>query len=147
VADEAILTEAGMLRADGHLPSRDALEEAAYLVSRGVRPLALAGHCPADPVMMLRARTVLSTVAMRLDVITFVIIEADHPQNASFGYAAHRWVIDLLEWACSPDVPRARKHEVLGLLLGYSPAAIARHQESDGLWEFRLPGEARTEPG
>jgi hypothetical protein len=142
VAEDFTLAEADMLRAGKYLPSRDALEEAAYLISRGVRPLALMGHCPAEPaVMLLRVRTVLATATERFDAIPFILVEADRPQSASFGYAAHRWVIDLLEWVYSRGVPKARKHQVLGLLLGYSPSAIARHEESDGLWEFRLPGE------
>lgn len=141
MAEEMDLTEEQMLRADNYVPSHDALEESAYLISRGVRPLALVGHCPAEPVTMLRVRTVLATAAMRFDAIPFILVEADRPESASFGYAAHRWVIDLLEWVYSRGVPKARKHQVLGLLLGYSPSAIARHQELDGLWEFKLPGE------
>lgn len=123
-----------MREADGLLPSNDALEEAAYLISRGVRPLALVGHCPAREGVMLRVRTRLSTAALPFDALTFVIREGHG--SAAFGYAAHRWVIDLLGWVLSDEVPPARKHEVLGLLLGYSPSAIARHQEGDGLHEL-----------
>jgi hypothetical protein len=45
------------------LPSEDALIEHLYLVERGVRPLALAGTCSAEPLMML-------TVATRLERLT-----------------------------------------------------------------------------
>jgi hypothetical protein len=48
-------------------------------------------------------------------------------------------VIDCLQWLLTADVLPARRHEILGLLLGYSPTAIARHQEREGLWEYQGP--------
>lgn len=127
--------ESAIREADALLPGHDYLEEAAYLVSRGVRPLALAGHCRRDPDVMLRVRTRLAIAAQRFDVLVFVQPEPRLPDSAAFGFAAHRWVIDLLGWLDAPEVPRARAHEILGLLLGYSAPAIARHQEREGLWE------------
>lgn len=122
-----------MQEADDLLSNTDALSEAAYLVSRGVRPLALVGHCPDRPNVMLRIRGRLAAAAQRFDALVFIVPESGG--SAAFGYAAHRWVIDLLTWALSDGVPPERKHEILGLLLGYSPAAIARHQERDhGSW-------------
>jgi hypothetical protein len=134
------LTEADLVAGDAYLPPRDVLDNEAYLVSRGVRPLALAGHCPAEPLVMLRVKQGLRKVRQAQLVIPFVFAEGDRGM-AAFGYASHRWCIDLLEWVLSGTVPPPRKHEMLGLLLGYSPAAIARHQESEGLWTYRDEGE------
>lgn len=136
---ESAMPAPDILEADSLLPSSDYLTEASYLVSRGVRPLALVGHCPAQSLLMLRVRTRLAMARYQFDTIPFVVPERDG--GAAFGYAANRWVIDLLTWALSGDVPPARKHEILGLLLGYSATAIARHQEGDGLWEPDAGGE------
>jgi hypothetical protein len=141
MAVSAALTEAHLTAGDEYLPSRDLLDAEAYLVSRGVRPVALVGHCPADPVIMLRVKSGLHKVLQAQLVIPFIFAEKDRPETAAFGYAAHRWCVDLLEWVMSAEVPPARKHEILGLLLGYSPSAIARHQESAGLWEYRTEDE------
>lgn len=135
------LTEADLVAGDAYLPPRDVLDNEAYLVSRGVRPMALAGHCPADPLIMLRVKQGLRRVRQAQLVIPFVFPESGDRGSAAFGYASHRWCIDLLEWVLSGEVPPVRKHEMLGLLLGYSPSAIARHQEAEGLWEYRHEGE------
>jgi hypothetical protein len=136
MADRA-LTDADLSAADEYVPSWRELDNEAYLVSRGVRPLALVGHCPADPVVMLRVRTLLNRARQAGEVIAFIVTEGGAGEGmAAFGYAAHRWAVDLLEWALSGAIPPARKHEILGLLCGYSPAAIARHQEREGMWEY-----------
>jgi len=134
---EAVLSEAHLIAGNEYLPSRDLLDAEAYLVSRGVRPVALIGHCPADPIIMLRIKGGLHKARQAQLVIPFIFAEGGEPGSAAFGYASHRWCIDLLEWAMSAAVPSARKHEILGLLLGYSPSAIARHQETAGPWEYR----------
>lgn len=133
---------ADMHRADQYLPRLDVLDNEAYLVSRGARPLALVGHCPAEPVLMLRVRTVLCEARQAELVLPFIFPEGDCPGQAAFGYAAHRWVIDHLEWALGAGLPPARRHEILGMLCGYSPAAIARHQEREGLWSYEAPAGA-----
>ena len=147
-AGRPMLTEqqsAAFEDADCYVPPREVLDSECYLISRGVRPLALIGHCPADPVTMCRVKTLLHRAVTASHVITFVIGEGDkgHGPSAAFGYAAHRWVIDMLRWALSERVPPVRRHEILGLLCGYSPAAIARHQESDGLWSYQTQRDVR----
>lgn len=126
-----------MARADQYVPSRAELDNEAYLVSRGVRPLALAGHYPAVPLVMCRVKTLLHRARQSELVIPFIFAEGGDPGSAAFGYASHRWCIDLLEWALDGGVPPDRKHEILGLLLGYSPSSIARHQERGELWAYR----------
>ena len=66
--------------ADDCLPSDDLLAEQAYLVARGVRPLALAGHCPSQHV--LRAATRVERLAVP-GVVPFVLDHRDG--TASFG--------------------------------------------------------------
>lgn len=116
---------------DAGLPSDETLTEAAYLVSRGVRPMALIDHCLPDEMTVLRAMTRLQNAAQYLgdSVIPFVVPDPRPPQNASCGYASHPWVIELYRWACGREVSQPRRHQIIGLLLGYSPAAIARHGE------------------
>ncbi len=117
--------------AQEYIPHAETLDEACYLVSRGVRPLALAGVCPDTPVVMTTVRTVLHRATQAELTIPFVFPERGNPGIAAFGYAVHRWCIDLLEWAMSGEIPPARKHEIIGPLCGYSATAIARHRELD----------------
>lgn len=120
---------------DAGLPPDSQLEEAAYLVSRGVRPMALAGTCAADPMVMLRVSTRLATAAMRFDALPFVIDFGDG--RADCGYAAAKWVIDLYEATWRDRHPH--RHQITGLLLGYSPSAIARHEENGTSRRFAAP--------
>jgi hypothetical protein len=113
------------------LPSPDTLAEQAYLVARGVRPLALAGHCHLPEADVDVA---LLTVATELErhgepgAIPFVVDHADGVM--SFGYSASRWALDLYEWAVKdPSVPQEQRHRIIGLLLGYDMPAISRHEE------------------
>ena len=117
------------------LPSDEFLEESAYLVSRGVRPMALAGTCEAGPMVMLRASTRLGTAAMRFDALPFVIDFGEG--RADCGYATAKWVIDLYEATWRDRSPF--RHQITGLLLGYSPSAIARHEENGTSRRFTEP--------
>ena len=101
----------------------------------GVRPMALAGHCAAVPMVMLRASTRLATAAMRFDALPFVIDFGDG--RADCGYAAAKWVIDLYESVVREKHPH--RHQVIGLLLGYSASAIARHEENGTSRRFAEP--------
>jgi len=113
--------------ADALLPSDDLITEHAYLVARGVRPLALTGWCPADAVVMLRVTTRLESAA-ETGALPFVIDHQDG--SASFGYAAARWVLDLYEWIVRDTaVPQEQRERITGLLLGYAPDAISRYEE------------------
>ena len=105
----------------------DGAEDAAYLVARGVRPLALVGEGVADELAMLRAMTVLARYSDDR-AIRFVIDHGDG--TASWGYAAAAWVVDLYRWVRLEEKDESRRHQVLGLLLGYSPEAISRHLDS-----------------
>jgi hypothetical protein len=115
------------------LPSDEVLAEQAYLVARGVRRISLAGHSHLpheDPeIALLCAATELERYA-ESNVIPFVV---DHGDGvASFGYAESRWALDLYEWTVKdPSVPQEQRHRIIGMLLGYSTPAVARHDDQD----------------
>lgn len=107
----------------GHATAR----EQAYLVSRGVRALALVGACPATDESIAAASGLLLTAGQHFDgVQPFVIRRSDG--TIDYGYAAEAWVVDLFRWA--REAPAEHEAAILGLLLGYSPPAIARHLET-----------------
>lgn len=109
-------------------PNKALYQEQAFLVGRGVRPLALVGSCNSDDLTMLRTVTALETVVQG-NAIPFVLDCGDG--TADYGYASHKWVIDLYRWVIqehSVDTDWQR-HYVLGLLFGYSPESIAKSHE------------------
>jgi hypothetical protein len=108
--------------------SDDLLREHAYLVARGVRPLAIAGECSADALTMLRTATRIEAFAVP-GAIPYVCDCKDGV--AEYGYAAQQWAIDLFEWIMTAQrsvVPTEHRHHVLGLLLGYTPSAVQHFQ-------------------
>jgi hypothetical protein len=115
------------MQGDEFLPPDDLLREEAYQVARGVRPLALVGHCPSDEMTMLRIATEVERVSCP-GVVPFVV---DHGDGfAGFGYAGSAWAVDLYEWANDQtQVPQEQRHRINGLLLGYSVSAVARHED------------------
>lgn len=109
------------------------LQEQAYLVAHGVRPCALVGHCKTEYLEMLKVATRLERSAWP-GAIAFVCNRGDG--IADYGYAASRWVIDLLMWAATDTVPEKHRHHITGLLLGYSPFAIRAHEEQGAVRRF-----------
>ena len=107
-------------------PSRDILIEQAYLISRGVRPMALVGEVVLVSNNARQAHDELLNAAGGLfdNVIPFVIPNGDG--TALVGYAAETWIVDLLRWMAA-NAPGQLQDCVLGLLLGYSPRAIAEY--------------------
>jgi len=99
--------------------SADLLREQAYLIERGVRPLAATGTCgdrtPDSVVQELHGG------AAGARVIPFAL------PGGICGYASHAWVVDLVRWADSG--PRVQRDRILGLLLGYKPDAIRQFEE------------------
>jgi hypothetical protein len=111
------------------IPNLDVLVEHAYLVARGVRPLAIANHFPTASVSVLRIATVIEAAAEGEDALPFVLDHGDG--SGSFGYAANRMTLDFYEWAASdPAIPEQQRHRIIGMLLGYSPVAISRYEET-----------------
>lgn len=111
------------------IPNLDVLAEHAYLVARGVRPLAIANHFPTASASELRIATVIEGAAESEDVLPFVLDHGDG--SGSFGYAANRMTLDFYEWAASDRaIPEQQRHRIIGMLLGYSPVAISRYEET-----------------
>jgi len=105
------------------LPSDDLLREAATLVARGVRSLALVGSCAPDDAPTVR-HTLLTLATP--GAVPFVVAARD--ASATYGYASHAWAVDLYRWA-SEGIPVVQRDRILGLLLGYSPDAIRSFEE------------------
>jgi hypothetical protein len=111
------------------VPNRDVLAEHAYLVARDVRPIAIAGHFHTEDASILRIATLIEGAAPAEEVVPFVIDHGDG--TGSFGYAANCWVLDFYEWSVKDrSIPEQQRHRIVGLLLGYSPVAISRYEES-----------------
>ena len=106
------------------MESAESVQEQAYLVSRGVRPLALLDTCGLDETVMANRFVWLNRLAGKYTVMPFVLPREDFP-CAMTGYAAATWVVDLLAW--SYKQPVRQHHRIIGLLLGYSVKAIAEH--------------------
>ena len=121
--------------------SDELLREHSYLVARGVRALALAGWCGCDAQSLLRAATRVEMCASEL-TIPFVVDHGDG--NATYGYAASRSVLDLYEWAQRAAIPPVQRVRIVGLLLGYSPAALS---DFDGQASGRRFSSSLPEPG
>jgi hypothetical protein len=122
--------------------SDDLLREQSYLVARGVRPLAITGHCTSESLTMLRAATRLGTMA-DAGAIPFVIDRGDG--WADFGFAAARWAVDLYSWLTNNSqdaIPQEQRERILGLLLGYSTEAIRRFEEGQRVLVFTSSTES-----
>lgn len=112
--------------------SKDYIQEQAYLVSRGVRPMAIVGWVTAEHDVMLRAASRLEIESIGIEGAAAYVIPRPDGQ-AVCGFAAARWVIDLHEWVLqTPALPEKHFHHILGLLLGYSAHAIRDHDEREG---------------
>ena len=117
------------------LPSEDSIREQAYLIERGVRPMALLGHCEADSLAMLRVATKLESLSVDYDVISFVFDRGDG--TADFGFVSDAWILDLYKWI--QIAPKIQFNRVLGLLLGYDVKAIGRYEQLSSGRCFKLP--------
>lgn len=102
------------------------LHEQSYAIARGVRPLALVGQCEADAGIRSRVLAHLSTHC-DAGAVPFVCEREDG--TAEYGYAAAQWAIDLYRWTVNEKadntLPLNQRHRIIGLLLGYSAAAIS----------------------
>lgn len=108
--------------------SDEAIREHDYLIARGTRSLALLGQCASDPDEMLGVSTRLERSSSGIS-IPFVLDRGNGV--ADFGFATHKWVVDLYKFITrerSP-VPQGQRDRILGLLLGYSAEAIAHFDD------------------
>ena len=84
----------------GPWPDDGLVAEAAYLVARGVRPMALVYDGMADGPTMLELASRLEAIGDP-GAIPMVVDHGDGRTGA--GYAVAGWVIDLYEWVTSVD--------------------------------------------
>lgn len=116
------------------IPSDEVFREHYYLVSLGVRPMALIGEIEAHPIKMQNLYIKLSCLAWEEDVggcapgvrpIAFVIQDKEGVW-ARYGYAASGWIPETFKWLLDSAEPKHR-HRIVGLLLGYSVESITMH--------------------
>lgn len=106
----------------------DTIREHALLIARGVRPMALVDvlhitdQAAADKVHMQLMRYASEAGG---DILPFVVKSNDVLSYC--GFAAASWVIDLMQFAVTDA--GCRKHQIIGLLLGYSASAIQYHED------------------
>jgi hypothetical protein len=110
-----------------HTPM-DTIHEHAMLVSRGVRPMSLVQTWPGhDKQSVDRTAGVLHDVAAVWHTLSFALVTPE--ELAYYGFAAEQWVIELLWYALTSKNVEAHKHNIIGLLCGYSPKAIRKHEQ------------------
>ena len=118
------------------LPSIDLIKEQAYLVSRGVRPLAIVAESYGeDPITALKSYNKLCYVLQSGGITVggqgiIPICYQDDKGIIKMGFAARSWIPDTLKWALE-NIPQPHLDRLLGLLLGYSPDAIATDGDFD----------------
>jgi hypothetical protein len=113
------------------LPPADVTREHAYLVARGVRPIALLGQSLVEDadVPMVTAHVEVHSVGGAIPFVLDSGVGVIH-----FGYAAAPWVLDLYRWILSADgIPQIQRDRIMGLLCGYSVEAIREFEEANGL--------------
>ena len=110
--------------------SIDYVSEQAYLVSLGVRPMALVRETNVNQEDADAALHGLQNAACGYsNVISFVIPWENNPYGRCVlqGYTTKRWIVDLLKWTMA-NAPERYADYVIGLLLGYSPGAIEEYE-------------------
>jgi hypothetical protein len=134
----ALIPQAGH---DALISPHDTIVEHALLIARGVRPMALVDvlHVKSEE-DATRVYQQLSRYASESggEVLPFVIRGRDVAPSGSgldlrltyCGFAAARWVVDLMRFAVTQA--GAHEHQIIGLLLGYSAVAIRHHEECGG---------------
>lgn len=121
------------------LPSNDVIREHAYLVSRGVRLLAVCGTIDDSERNKAAMRDKLKDAAVESagsqDIVPIPFL-VDHPDSprVTVGFASHTWVIDAYEWIQRGSVPSEMVCRIIGLLHGYSGEAISQFERNQTGW-------------
>jgi len=115
-----------------HLLDRKLLSEAAYIVGRGARPIALLGCIDASEEEEREVwRALLESCSFEDATIRAFVLHhtMDGDKVVTFGYAQHQWAVDLLKHAYTNTMPECLTDILEGVLLGYSSEAIQKHYE------------------
>ena len=123
-------------RTKGHeqdLPSDELMREQAYLVSRGVRSLAILGtieNSSENSAVAYERMADIATESAGSQAIVPIpfLVEKPGPNRISFGFASYTWVVNVYQWLSHDPVPPTMVSRILGLLLGYSAEAIAEYE-------------------
>jgi len=91
-----------------------------------------------DPDLLRRVELHINGIGIRWDTIPFVVVT--WRECAEVGFAAEQWVIDLLRYAVTSEDARPHLHRIMGLLLGYDPSKIRRHDDYCAPHVFRVTG-------
>lgn len=121
------------------LPYNDLINEPAYPIARSASPMALIGNIALDAgaahdgwnmrQSYCRLKYTETGKACGNEVIPSLIRRKDGTA-ADYGFAARPWMIATFQWS-SKNAPQPHLNRLLGLLPGYSPAAIAAMEESE----------------
>ena len=93
--------------------SDDLINEQAWLIARGVRPLALLDSVDKNSVAMQRAFQHL--IEKTIDPAIPFVLSREDIECAMMGFAGAQWVIDLLTWSYR-YAPLHQHHRILGPL-------------------------------
>ena len=108
------------------------IEEAraeAYLISRGVRPVAMIEWATsADPVEMRSAHQMLLEACSCWENVVPFVFPVEGEAYARTGFAAHPYLVEFFEWAEANAPPRWLS-VIHGLLFGYSLSKIGEHDD------------------
>lgn len=110
------------------IASDDAMAEAAYLVERGVRPIALCGTVTiASEIERMLLMQRLNAAVNNRNVKQFIVDFGDG--IAQYGFVAAGWVLDLYQWVLFTDIPSVQRERIFGLMFGYGIESIARYED------------------
>ena len=96
--------------------------EQAYLIDRGTRPMTLLPQRVHDELPDKEIIDRLASLSASYPGAIPFVLRDSQKSVTQCGFASHRWVIDLFRWA--QTVPEPYQDWIVGLLFGYSPAAI-----------------------
>jgi hypothetical protein len=122
------------------IPPDEVVREQAYLVARGVRPLALVTTFEvANADLMLQVATRLECLAGEVGERAIPFVVDNMNGQADCGYAAASWAIDLFRWVvASGSVPDVHRKRIIGLLLGYDASSIRQFEERSSGRAFEI---------
>ncbi len=98
----------------------------AFLVSRGVRTLAISGVCENQPKIILERFAMLRDAAQDTSAQPFLLAVDGW---VYYGFYLEPWALRLYEWLKHHDstVPKEQADSIYGMLFGYAPPAISEY--------------------
>jgi len=105
------------------LPSVEVMSGQAYLVTRGLRLLAIVGTVKNVPEVAADLRQILYEIAVesaasQASVLIPFLAQSPNINRVEIGHASHGWVVGVYERLLRSTVPEQMVSSVMGLLLG-----------------------------